>query len=87
MNQHGENLTPKQLRVLDAIDPTGAGDAYGGGFVTGLMRGLDLPICGQMGSIASAYAIERHGTQNHAYTQEDFWARYADNFGALVGAM
>lgn len=70
-------------KVDNFVDPTGAGDAYRGGFVSGLQRGYDLAICGRMGSVASAYAVEQNGTQSHAYTQQEFAERYAANFGPL----
>lgn len=72
--------------ISGLVDPTGAGDAYRSGFVAGLMRGHDLEICGRMGSVASAYVVERSGTQRHAYSREDFERRYAENFGALPAA-
>ncbi|MBI3929460.1 MAG: carbohydrate kinase family protein [Armatimonadetes bacterium] len=69
-------------RPRQVVDPTGAGDAYRGGFVTGLVWGADLGECGRMGSVAAAYAIENYGTQNHHYGTEQFAARYQENFGA-----
>ena len=66
------------------VDPTGAGDAYRGGFVAGLMRGLPLEVAGRMGSVASAYAVERYGTQSHSYSHSEFQQRYQENFGAGV---
>ncbi|MEW6277540.1 MAG: carbohydrate kinase family protein [Candidatus Eremiobacterota bacterium] len=70
-------------RCSNAVDPTGAGDAYRGGFVAGLTRGHDLDVCGRMGSVAAVYAVENYGTQNHRYTPEDFFRRYAENFGPV----
>lgn len=67
--------------VAEAKDPTGAGDAFRAGFLAGWMEGRELPVCGRMGSVASAYAVELYGTQSHAYSREDFDARYAANFG------
>lgn len=64
------------------VDPTGAGDAFRGGFVAGLRKGLDLPACGRMGSVAAVYAIESYGTQSHTYTLEEFSARYRESFGS-----
>jgi adenosine kinase len=69
-------------RVREVVDPTGAGDAFRGGLVAGLMQGCDLPAAGRMGSVAAVYCIENYGTQNHAYTREEFLARYRENFGA-----
>lgn len=70
-------------RVDAVADPTGAGDAYRGGFVAGLVAGLPALECGRMGSVASAYAVEHYGTQNHGYTIEEFAERYRANFGTL----
>lgn len=68
-------------RPRAVVDPTGAGDAYRSGFLAGLARGRELAVCGRMGSVAAAYAIEQYGTQNHRYTAEEFARRYAENFG------
>ena len=62
-------------------DPTGAGDAYRSGFLAGYLRGLDLKVCGQIGSVTSCYAVEKYGTTNHTFTIEEFGKRYKENFG------
>jgi adenosine kinase len=36
-----------------------------------------------MGSVAATYALEHVGGQSHAYTWDDFKARYETNFGKL----
>lgn len=71
--------TPKKI-----ADPTGAGDAWRGGFLTGIQKGFDLQTCGQMGAVASAYAVENYGSQEHKYTKKEFENRYRQNFGSLV---
>ena len=68
--------------VSEVRDPTGAGDAYLAGFVFGLVNNLSAQACGQVASLAGAYAIEHHGCQEHAYTGSDFYARYQQSFGA-----
>jgi adenosine kinase len=70
-------------KIAGLVDPTGAGDAFRAGFVAGLMEGRDLEVCGRMGSVAAAYAVEQNGTQSHAYRREAFQERYAANFGPL----
>ncbi len=70
-------------KIAGIADPTGAGDAFRGGFVAGLQRGFELEVCGRLGSVAAAYAVEQHGTQVHGYTREAFTARYEENFGPL----
>jgi sugar/nucleoside kinase (ribokinase family) len=47
--------------VAHVIDTTGAGDLYAAGFLTGMAKGLDLEICGRLGSIAAAEVISHMG--------------------------
>ena len=68
-------------QTMEVLDPTGAGDAYRAGFMAGFIKGLDLKTCGQMGSIASCYAVEKYGTTTHKFTLEEFCERYQENFG------
>ena len=63
-------------------DPTGVGDAFRGGFLTGYARGLDWETCGRMGALAATYCLERKGPQGQDYTRAEFIARYEKNFGA-----
>ena len=62
------------------IDPTGVGDAFRGGFLSGYARGWDWQVCGQMGAVAATYCIEQNGTQNHRYTREEFVMRFRKHF-------
>ncbi len=67
-------------------DPTGVGDAFRGGFLTGFTRGLDWEICGKMGALAATYCLEHAGPQEHRYTPVEFVARFRKHFddnGAL----
>jgi adenosine kinase len=84
IQKDGETIEIKTAKPKEVIDPTGAGDAWRSGFLAGLMRGYDLQTCGQMGSVASSYCIEKYGTQEHTYTKKDFQTRYRKNYGTLV---
>jgi len=67
---------------LDAIDdPTGAGDAYRGGFFTARTAGLSWIVSGQVGALCSSYALENTGTTAHRFTIDEFIARYEQFFG------
>lgn len=66
---------------LSVEDPTGAGDAYRAGFFSAYATGQDLETCGQIGSVAATYAIEQYGTQNHAFTKDEFDARFERTYG------
>jgi adenosine kinase len=61
-------------------DPTGCGDAYRGGLLYGLERGLDWEVTGRVASLMGAYCIERPGTQNHKFTMDEFRKRYQKAF-------
>jgi adenosine kinase len=68
--------------ALERIDdPTGAGDAYRGGFFAARMAGLPLEVCGKVGALCSVYALEQMGTTAHRFTLDEFIARYAVYFG------
>ncbi|MBI5613988.1 carbohydrate kinase family protein [Candidatus Gottesmanbacteria bacterium] len=70
----------KPAKPKEILDPTGAGDAYRAGFITGFLKKFDLPTCGQMGSVTAAYTVEAYGTQTHVFTVKDFCLRYEENF-------
>ncbi len=78
----GEVLEVPVAKVLHMDDPTGAGDAYRGGFFAGLEHGLPLAVCGRVGALCSAYALEHIGTTAHRFTPGEFAARYEATFGA-----
>lgn len=47
--------------VSRVVDTTGAGDQYAAGVLFGLARGLPLPACGKLGSLAAAEVIGHYG--------------------------
>jgi adenosine kinase len=61
-------------------DPTGCGDAFRGGLLYGLLRGMDWETTGRVASLMGAYNIERPGTQNHRFTMAEFKARFKKEF-------
>jgi adenosine kinase len=64
-------------------DPTGVGDAFRGGFMKGLAMGAPYSVCARLGSVAATYALEHLGGTAHAYTWDEFAARYERHFGKL----
>ncbi len=61
-------------------DPTGVGDAFRGGFLTGYSHGLTWDVCGKIGALAATYCLESIGTQEHRYTPEEFVTRFREHF-------
>ena len=78
-----DEVLVKAVKTEAAVDPTGCGDAYRGGFLTGLVNGCSYEECGQMGSVASVFVVEQYGTQKHAYSRAEFVKRYQENYGSL----
>jgi len=83
IRQGGAELAIPPARATAVKDPTGAGDAFRAGLLMGLAAGLPLEKAGRLGSVSAVYAVEHHGTQEHAYSMPEFLARYEENFGPL----
>ena len=63
------------------VDPTGCGDAYRAGLMTGMHKGMDWPTCGRLAGLLGAIKIAERGGQNHRFT----WDEIADRFKAEYG--
>ena len=57
-------------------DPTGAGDSYRGGLISGLIRGKAIEQCARMGSVCASFAVESYGTQEYTFTLDEFNERF-----------
>lgn len=73
-SQEGEIKIPA-VKVDKAVDPTGAGDAYRGGLISGLVRGQNMEAAAKLGSVCASFAVESYGTQEYNFTWEDFEKR------------
>jgi adenosine kinase len=60
------------VRAKKVEDPTGAGDAYRGGLISGLVHGKNLEQSARMGSVCASFAVECYGTQEYSFTFEEF---------------
>jgi len=65
-------------------DPTGCGDAYRGGLLYGLMNDMDWETTGRIAALMGAIKIEKHGTQNHSFSREEFLERFNRSFGYRI---
>jgi len=68
------------VRVTEAQDPTGCGDAFRSGLIKGLRLGKDLKEAAQMGATCASFCVEYKGTQEHRFTLDQFWNRYASAY-------
>jgi adenosine kinase len=69
-------VKPKKIE-----DPTGAGDSYRGGLISGLIRGKDIEQCARMGSVCASFAVECYGTQEYRFSPREFNERLNGFFG------
>ncbi|NHZ45901.1 carbohydrate kinase family protein [Nitratidesulfovibrio liaohensis] len=87
MSEHGsriDNGSPVLVPAVKAdrvLDPTGAGDAYRAGLIKGLVDGKDVTEAARMGATCASFCVEHYGTQEHAFTPEQFAARHNAAFG------
>lgn len=80
LTTHNNETRIPAARPTRLHEPTGAGDAYRAGLIKGLLMKKDLVEAAQMGTTTASYAVEKHGTQEHRFTLEEFWKRYHVNF-------
>jgi adenosine kinase len=76
----GQEYNIPVVPEVSIIDPTGVGDAFRAGFLTGYARGWNWELCGQIGSLAATYCLEQKGTQNHSFTRLAFVKRFRQHF-------
>jgi len=55
---------------VKVVDPTGAGDAFMGGFLSEYLKGEEASWCAVMGAAASSYVIETVGAIINQSNQE-----------------
>ena len=70
-----ENCHVIGYKVQDVIDPTGAGDAWRGGFIAGIVNGLSTVDSLKLGNALASFAVEQYGTVNHRPTMKQIYER------------
>jgi len=63
-------------KARQVLDPTGAGDSFRGGLLTGLVRGKDIEQCARMGSVCASFSVECVGTQEYRFAADEFDERF-----------
>ncbi len=75
VHRRGISMSIPSFKAARVIDPTGAGDAYRGGLLSGLVQGEDLETAAIRGSVCASFAVECNGTQVYSFTREEFKRR------------
>lgn len=76
-----EPIVTAAVPGVRAVEPTGVGDAFRAGFLGAVVAGLSLVCAGQIGCVLAAYVVERVGTQEYAFTREQFLSRLEAAYG------
>ncbi|MGE9808003.1 MULTISPECIES: carbohydrate kinase family protein [unclassified Janibacter] len=80
-SRDGESIDVGVAREVRKADPTGVGDAFRAGFITGLSAGLPHRECAELGSMLATYVIETVGTQEYELGKARFLDRLAEAYG------
>uniref|UniRef100_UPI00245602E0 carbohydrate kinase family protein n=1 Tax=Nocardia farcinica TaxID=37329 RepID=UPI00245602E0 len=70
----------------EKVEPTGVGDAFRAGFLTGHSAGLSLERAAQLGSLVAVLVLETTGTQEWSLNKDDAVARLTEAYGAEAAA-
>jgi adenosine kinase len=76
---------PIEVAIANEVrkaDPTGVGDAFRAGFLTGLAWGLPHERSAQVGSMLATYVVETVGTQEYELGRRRFLERFTHAYGA-----
>jgi adenosine kinase len=71
----GELIIPAR-QPRRALDPTGCGDSFRGGLLSGLARGLEIEHCAHLGSVCASFCVEVYGTQEYRFSPQEFNLRF-----------
>ncbi|MBV9369033.1 MAG: carbohydrate kinase family protein [Frankiales bacterium] len=82
----GDALKVPVVPARTVADPTGVGDAFRGGFLTGRARGLGLEAAARLGCLIATLCVETVGTQEYAVDPADARARLTEAYGDAAAA-
>ena len=77
----GERYDIPVVPAANIVDPTGCGDAYRAGLLSGIAQGYDWKTTGRLASLLGSIKIGHQGGQNHKFTPSEI----ADKFEAAFG--
>jgi adenosine kinase len=84
---HGSSVRVPVIPTDNAVDPTGAGDAFRGGLLMGLVHGYPVERAAMLGTVCAHYVIQSHGTQEYHFTLDEFTAKLEGHFGRWPAAV
>jgi adenosine kinase len=70
-----KELVIKSFPVKKIVDPTGAGDAWRGGFIGSLVEGREIEESLKVANALASFAVETAGTVNHVVSKKEVLER------------
>jgi len=87
IDQRGEEQVHVPVAPARQVaEPTGVGDGFRAGFLTATAWGVGSERAAQVGALLATYVVETVGTQEYAFTAQEFLARFADAYGEAAAA-
>lgn len=94
MGEHGAQIVGRAAGDLKIgvvpetgkVDPTGVGDAFRAGFLSGVAGGLSLERAGQLGSLIAVQVLETEGGQEWTWNRAHGVERLRDAYGPDAAA-
>jgi adenosine kinase len=83
---NGTSIHVDVVPETSQVDPTGVGDAFRAGFLTGRSAGLSLERSAQLGSLVAVLVLESTGTQEWTWDHEAAQTRLAGAYGEDAAA-
>ena len=77
----GEEIDIPPAKPRAVMDPTGCGDAYRAGLMTGMQKGLDWSTCGRLAGLMGSIKIAHRGGQNHRFGWDEIAERFKEAYG------
>jgi adenosine kinase len=84
ISAHAEQIDVAAAGPVTKVDPTGVGDGFRAGFLSGLAWGLSHERCAQLGSTVASYVLSTVGTQEYDFNDSDFLIRLRSCYGAVA---
>ncbi len=71
--------------MVEAVDPTGCGDAYCGGFLAGILQTGDPQIAARWGAVSASFVLEGYGPTKALHVTLDDAVRRLEKYQSIRG--
>lgn len=84
IERRGEEPVVVEALRVEAVEPTGVGDAFRAGFLGAVVAGVSTRCAAAIGCALAAYVVERVGTQEYSFTRVEFLDRLRGAYGESI---